>query len=743
MAVVREKFDIHNKKVFKDAVHGYVYIPQVFVKNIIDTPEFQRLRTIEQTGMRVVYPSARHDRFSHSIGVFCLGEKAVDALLCNFQDKAYWNIFTDTQRDVYWAKNKVLFLIACLLHDIGHAPFSHSTENFYCNNESYNKIKNALKMIFKGELTDDEIEEQFYNYRGEDAPLRSQPHEIVSAIIVYKFFKERIKYILNELEQEKFPHYETSIGEYCEEPEYINSSHIDDDIKFIIRMIAGIPYHQHDVKYQIRNCFIELLNGGFFDVDKLDYILRDTQMSGIENIDLDVERLLIAITIVPITCFKDYIFKESELNVDVIEMETSKNSISMIGSIIGDIDINFPENCTFYSGASYNGFTAHSIKVKQTTEIPVDDKNSIYVDSRQGQTQLAPANCYQVSIGKSKFKSDFMFQGSDDLELKSKLNVSQYNGKLEMNVKSQLSSISLRSVKFNGIINGSVNNMIILGNDYIKANKLLPSENIFCSFKLGFKKTALSVIQNVLNARNYLYLWIYAHHKVVYSANYLIIEMLQLAFRNYKIEKEELISLDMSTNVDDVTIMQFLRDAYDEIKMKKNEAAAARNGEMERFCLLFEEYRNRKYKISLLKSHAEYDQLFSSLDINKQKTIRQRLAYRNPPVYNDKKSAHSVYDVTYGYITDVSVCGQDVNEIIWVDASPRLKQMNDKNIYIEFLDGSIITMDKINVLKSQERDSTSDHYVYFYCSDKDGQTLSIDQKKNLLKRILTYCESLI
>lgn len=122
-------FDIPNMKLFMDIVHGYISVPQIFVSNIIDTELFQRLRNIDQTGMRILYPNAKHDRFSHSLGVYHLGCRAVDALLKNFsRSNTYWNVRSDNTSNVFWAKNKILFLLACLLHDIGHAPFSHSLE---------------------------------------------------------------------------------------------------------------------------------------------------------------------------------------------------------------------------------------------------------------------------------------------------------------------------------------------------------------------------------------------------------------------------------------------------------------------------------------------------------------------------------------------------------------------------------------------------------------------------------------
>lgn len=58
-----------------DSVHGYIDIDDEYIKNIVDTLHFQRLRRIEQTSTRAIFPSARHDRFIHSLGVFYIGKK--------------------------------------------------------------------------------------------------------------------------------------------------------------------------------------------------------------------------------------------------------------------------------------------------------------------------------------------------------------------------------------------------------------------------------------------------------------------------------------------------------------------------------------------------------------------------------------------------------------------------------------------------------------------------------------------
>lgn len=71
------------KKVFKDPLYDYIRIDNNVCEKIIDDKYFQRLRRIEQTSMRCLYPSARHDRFIHSIGVYHLAKVAIKALKRN------------------------------------------------------------------------------------------------------------------------------------------------------------------------------------------------------------------------------------------------------------------------------------------------------------------------------------------------------------------------------------------------------------------------------------------------------------------------------------------------------------------------------------------------------------------------------------------------------------------------------------------------------------------------------------
>ena len=112
-------------KILKDPVYGYIKLEKIFLDKIIDTPEFQRLRHIEQTSYTPLYSSALHNRFVHSIGVFHLGQIAGNAILNSLKSMPIYEKIDDVDHLIE------IFKLACLLHDVGHAPFSHTGEKFF------------------------------------------------------------------------------------------------------------------------------------------------------------------------------------------------------------------------------------------------------------------------------------------------------------------------------------------------------------------------------------------------------------------------------------------------------------------------------------------------------------------------------------------------------------------------------------------------------------------------------------
>lgn len=104
-----------SQKILNDPVYGFITIPSELLFTIIDHPYFQRLRRIKQLGLTdFVYPGALHTRFHHAIGAMHLMSITLD----NLRIKG-----TELSDQEYEAA-----LIAILLHDIGHGPFSHALE---------------------------------------------------------------------------------------------------------------------------------------------------------------------------------------------------------------------------------------------------------------------------------------------------------------------------------------------------------------------------------------------------------------------------------------------------------------------------------------------------------------------------------------------------------------------------------------------------------------------------------------
>ena len=106
------------RRIIKDPIHGTIELDPVLAV-IIDTPQFQRLRSIKQLGgCYWVYPGVSHNRFEHSIGTSYLCGKFITIL-----KEKHPELITDM--DVLCIK------IAGLCHDMGHGPFSHAFDNQY------------------------------------------------------------------------------------------------------------------------------------------------------------------------------------------------------------------------------------------------------------------------------------------------------------------------------------------------------------------------------------------------------------------------------------------------------------------------------------------------------------------------------------------------------------------------------------------------------------------------------------
>jgi len=197
-------------KLFHDPIYGFIQVPEC-VFRVINDPFFQRLRRVKQLGFSDwVYHGAEHSRFGHCLGAYYIASRLSDRLIQDPKDKA--------------TKNE--FVLAALLHDIGHHPASHAFER-------------VLNTLFP--------EEPYWD------------HEEYTTSIIEK----------------------TGISKKIEEcgasPENV------------IKLISGRYIEKSDFQY------LNDLISSELDVDRIDYLIRDSYYCGVPYGKIDLERLLYSI----------------------------------------------------------------------------------------------------------------------------------------------------------------------------------------------------------------------------------------------------------------------------------------------------------------------------------------------------------------------------------------------------------------------------------------------------------------
>lgn len=245
-----------------DSVHGTIFLEDWLFK-FIDTPTFQRLRRVEQTSTRSIFPSARHDRFVHSLGVYHIGNEIVNQIRTEVGSiKELGDYIKKGDIDTIYNSYEV----ACLLHDVGHSPFSHTFEEYFGERKD---LCNQLAEIFNGIFSIDVWEE--IRKAEENGNENNLPkwHECTSAILC------------------------------CMPPlvDIIKKKGLD--LELIVRMITGIKYSEETGTTGIdsfKNCFIELLHGEI-DADRIDYACRDTWAAGYSTTTVDARSLVSCIHI--------------------------------------------------------------------------------------------------------------------------------------------------------------------------------------------------------------------------------------------------------------------------------------------------------------------------------------------------------------------------------------------------------------------------------------------------------------
>ena len=136
-------YKTNKRKIVNDPVYGFISIPGDLIYDIVEHPWFQRLRNIKQLGLTsFVYPGANHSRFQHCLGALYLMDMALKTLKSK-------NVGISPEEEE-------AALIAILLHDIGHGPFSHALEADIISGISHEDLSlllmEKLNETFKGRL---------------------------------------------------------------------------------------------------------------------------------------------------------------------------------------------------------------------------------------------------------------------------------------------------------------------------------------------------------------------------------------------------------------------------------------------------------------------------------------------------------------------------------------------------------------------------------------------------------------
>ena len=170
-------------KVLKDPVHSYIHINYEVVWNCLDSKEFQRLRRIRQLGGDFqVYPTAEHSRFSHSLGVYEIVRRMVTEIKSLSVELSEYD--------------KICVMLAGLLHDVGHGPFSHAFEHV-----TKHSHEDYTAKIILGETELNQVLTEVSPRLPEDIVSiieHNHPNDILNQIISGQLDADRMDYLLRD-----------------------------------------------------------------------------------------------------------------------------------------------------------------------------------------------------------------------------------------------------------------------------------------------------------------------------------------------------------------------------------------------------------------------------------------------------------------------------------------------------------------------------------------------------------------
>ena len=220
-------------------IHGFIGL-NAWEKALVDTPVFQRLRRIRQLAWTdYVYPGAMHTRFEHSLGVMHIATLLFDSIVRNSRDLLTSAYDYD---DHGLAKARQKIRIAALLHDVGHAPFSHASEELF---PLVGAVAGSRELPFR------------------DLDARRYEHEDYSYALINNHLRDTIE------QHSANKNYELKAVD-------------------ITNLLKGEPEAGHSL-------FWRDLLAHQLDADRMDYLLRDSHHLGVNYGKYDLHRLVASV----------------------------------------------------------------------------------------------------------------------------------------------------------------------------------------------------------------------------------------------------------------------------------------------------------------------------------------------------------------------------------------------------------------------------------------------------------------
>ena len=240
------KYDLDAPKVIGDPIHGYIKLTNLEY-DLLQLFTMNRLHHIKQTAAAyLVFPSSVTTRFSHVVGALHIGGKIIEILLNKLKKNDYDTLFPNLKSPEFLIKSVRL---ACLFHDIGHGPFSHSGEE-------------AMLNVME-EYHPDEVAEakELFN--------KSDSHEIpIHEYYTYKLIKN------GEISEEILAHEGKELRDFVADLIVESeTSQISKDNRKGYKIVRKIVSSQ-------------------LDADRMDYLLRDSMMSGVRFGQIDIDRII-------------------------------------------------------------------------------------------------------------------------------------------------------------------------------------------------------------------------------------------------------------------------------------------------------------------------------------------------------------------------------------------------------------------------------------------------------------------